>query len=352
MSGLTAVVPPVVRFGREIDFQIEVSSLLSAARGGAVTCHLIGESEEERPLMGYVAGSGPTKVSLIAGSHADEPVGPETLRALIRAFIKTPERYAHYLEDFTFVVIPHVNPDGEERNLAWIKRWPSLDAHLRHVVRELPGRDLEFGYPAMRVENRAVSVFLSENGPFDLHASLHGMAFSDGVLLLIGQNWIDRTEALRRTFTDLAAENGFRLHDHDRGGDKGFEYIGAGFSTTPRGAAMRAHFLSLGDAATAEKFHDSSMEFVRVIGGEPLCLVTELPLFLIGNVARDEPPGVPETYFRLKDSLAEARLAVEDGGSAGDVLSDFGLEPVPVQVAMRMQLDVIEAGLDAVSSKQ
>jgi hypothetical protein len=352
MSGLTSIVPPAVRFVREIDFQIEVSSLMSATPGGPVTCHLIGESEEGRPLMGFAVGSGPIRVSLIAGSHADEPVGPETLRALIRAFIKTPERFAGYLEDFTFVVIPHVNPDGEERNLAWIKRWPSIDAYLDQVVRELPGRDIEFGYPAMRVENQAVSVFLSEHGPFNLHASLHGMAFSDGALLLIGRDWIARTKTVRQTFARIAEENGFKLHDHDRGGDKGFEYIGAGFSTTPRGAAMRAHFLALGDPETAEKFHDSSMELVRTIGGEPLCLVTELPLFLIRNVGNEEPPGVPETYLRLKESLTDARLAVGKGRTAGEVLGDFDLEPVPIRTAMRMQLETLEAALEVLSAEE
>ncbi|TDI73542.1 MAG: hypothetical protein E2O84_07060, partial [Bacteroidetes bacterium] len=43
----------------------------------------VGQSEEGRPIDGYVFGSGPQRVSLIAGAHADEPVGPDTLRRLL-----------------------------------------------------------------------------------------------------------------------------------------------------------------------------------------------------------------------------------------------------------------------------
>jgi len=302
--------------------------------------------------MGYVIGSGPTRVSLIAGSHSDEPVGPETLRTLVRGFILSPERYVQYFERFTFFVIPHVNPDGEARNTAWMTKWPSLDAYLEHAFRELPGRDIEFGYPKLRTENELVSGFLKEHGPFGLHVSLHGMGFSDGALLLIERHWVDRTVELRQKFVELATKNGMRMHDHDRGGEKGFEYLGPGFTTTPRGEAMRAHFLVLGDKETAEKFHDSSMEFVRSLGGDPLCLVTELPLFLIGAVPDEEPEGVPETYLRFKQALPQARLAASNGRPTGPFLDEFDLAPISASKAMRMQMEVVDLALRTISSQR
>lgn len=104
---------------------------------------------------------------------------------------------------------------------------------------------------------------------------------------------------------------------------------------------MRAHFKALGDRETAEKFHDSSMEFVRSLGGDPLCLVTELPLFVATEVPVDEPAGVPETYLRLKEALSRARHLAAEGESTGPILAEFGLSHLPVAKAMRIQIEVI-----------
>lgn len=347
-TDLSSTVPSVVRFSREYDFQQEVSSLLSGVRGGPVTCHPIGESEGGRSIMAYVIGSGPLGVSLIAGSHSDEPVGPETLRTLVKDLILSPERFVWYLERFTFFIVPHVNPDGEARNEPWITRWPSIDAYLEHAFRELPGRDIEFGYPSMRAENEAVSGFLAEHAPFALHMSLHGMGFSDGALLLIERHWMNRVPRLKEEFRALSDANGWRLHDHDRAGEKGFRYLGPGFSTTPEGDAMRAHFLARGEPETAQQFHSSSMEFVRSLGGDPLCLVTELPLFLIQNRPDEEPVGRPETYFRLREALPQAKLAVENQRPTAPFLDDFGLSPIPLATAVRAQRAVIDLALGVV----
>ncbi|HIG76038.1 MAG TPA: hypothetical protein EYQ24_16090, partial [Bacteroidetes bacterium] len=178
------------------------------------TFEVIGESEEGRPIAGVTLGYGPQVVTLVAGAHADEPVGPETLRHIVidglgaRDWGAEGGGLAALFERFTFRIIPHVNPDAEARNQAWITRWEALSdrpadllAHfLRHRRREPPGRDLEFGYPAMRPENRAATEFLfGDRPPLALHASLHGMAISEGALLLIEKEWLhaDRAEPLR-----------------------------------------------------------------------------------------------------------------------------------------------------------
>ena len=96
-----------------------------------------------------------------------------------------------------------MNPDGEAKNQLWIKQWPSVEAYLQHAFRELPGRDLEFGFPNMRHENACVSDFLKKHAPFALHLSLHGMAFSEGAMLLIERHWIQRTQKLRTQFSDF-----------------------------------------------------------------------------------------------------------------------------------------------------
>ncbi|HUF07697.1 MAG TPA: M14 family zinc carboxypeptidase [Rhodothermales bacterium] len=350
MSRLAKAADPglFVQFGNEAAFQQEVSSRLSATRGAPVTCTEIGVAESGHPILGYLIGSGTKKASLIAGSHADEPVGPETLRTFIRTAITTPEKIAGFLERFTFVVIPHVNPDGESENAAWIKRWPSIDAYLKQAVRELPGRDIEFGYPDMRYENEAAAGFLGEHGPFDLHMSLHSMGFSDGALLLVERSWVDRSGSIQEAFKNLAAEYDFRLHDHDRGGEKGFEYIGPGFTTTPEGARMREYFEKRREMTTAAKFKASSMEFVRSLGGDPLCLVPELPLFLIKKIPANEPKGDPQTYLKLKAHLPAAQRTANANQSIDWFIERYGLKAIPAADAIRFQLGVIQIGLDAV----
>src|SRR5690606_32718612 len=184
--------------------------------------------------------------------HADEPVGPETLRTLVlgvlaeRDWLAGDGGFADLLDRFTFRIVPHVNPDAEARNRPWLEAWPDRQAFLQHRQRERPGRDVEFGYPVMRPENRAASRFLFDYEPIALHVSLHGMAFSEGAMLLVERHCVERTEALRDGFRAAVAEAGLRLHDHDRGGEKGFDYIEPGFWTTPEGTAMKAYFRERG----------------------------------------------------------------------------------------------------------
>ena len=186
---------------------------------------LIGVSERGHPLLGAVIGTGSRHATLIGGAHADEPVGPETLRLLVAAATRPEPALEAVLRRWRLWVVPHVNPDGEQANRAWIERWPSVDAFLGHVLREPPGRDVEFGFPAMRPENSAVTSFLARAAPVRLHASLHGMAFAAGAALLIERSWVTRTIRLRRAFSAAAAACGIGLHDEDRRGDKGFHYL-------------------------------------------------------------------------------------------------------------------------------
>ncbi len=320
-----------------------------AANSDIAEFHTLGKSEEGRPIDAVVLGRGERTVSLIAGAHADEPVGPETLRHFILGALAQPQQFAELFEAFRFAIVPHINPDGEARNQPWIRQWPAVTAYLQHAFRELPGRDLEFGFPDMRPENRLVSAFLKQHTPIDLHLSLHGMGFSEGAMLLIERHWIDRTMELRFHFAEYAKALGLRLHDHDRGGEKGFLYIAPGFSTTPQGRAMQAYFRRRGDEKTAAKFHLSSMEWVRQVGGDPLCLVTELPLFIIGSTAGENYTGQPAAYLSFQSRLPALRAKLAAGKPIDADLAPFQIRPLDLSIAMRFQLYVIQLGLQTVA---
>lgn len=302
----------------------------------------IGFSEHGRPLLGAIIGYGSRHATLIGGSHADEPVGPETLRLLIAAASRREPAMEVVLRRWRLWVVPHVNPDGEQSNQIWIKQWPLVEAFLSHSMREPPGRDLEFGFPAMRPENAAVTAFLASAAPISLHMSLHGMAFSEGVTLLIERKWATRTIALRNAFSRTVTLCGMNLQDEDRCGEKGFHYLGPGFASTPTGAAMRLHFQSAGNDQTACLFHDSSMEqAARSASGAsaPLCLVTEVPLFRVS--------GGEEGASNLRQRLSLLMLRSQKGVAIKDDLVRFGVQPVDPRLAIQLQLRAIELGLSA-----
>lgn len=309
----------------------------------------LGQSEEGRTLYGVVLGTGSHTVSLIAGNHADEPVGPETLRAFILNSLAHRNEMAPWFRHFQFVVVPHTNPDGEARNWSWIEQWPDPIEYLQHAVREKPGRDLEYGYPSMRPENEHVSSFLRNHGPFALHMSLHGMSMGEGALLLINRPWTFRTQVLRDEFVESADSHGLPMHDHNRKGEKGFFWIEPGFQTTPRGDAMRTFFRAQDDPEMAQRFHDSSMEFVASLGGDPLSMVTELPLFLVKGTS--SPSHQPERYLELREKRPELRARLERGEDVQPILDSYDLRPIPLQSAMQLQLRALELGLQAVRNE-
>ena len=327
------------------------------------TFEVIGVSEEGRPIAGVTLGFGPCRVTLMAGAHADEPVGPETLRTLVleglaaRGWGAEGGGLEDLWEQVTLRIVPHVNPDGEARNRAWIEAWDAdrpaetLGHYLRGRRREPPGRDIEFGYPDLRPENQAAGAFLFGDGPVALHASLHGMGFSEGALLLVEKSWLQtpRDAALRAGFVRLAAAAGLALHDHDRDGDKGFRYGGPGFWSTPEGAAMRRHFLDAGDPETAGRFRQSSMEqaLATASGASPLCVVTELPLFVVSGEA-PSPAGVPSALQAFQRDLPALVEAAAEHRDLGPLVAPHRLRALDLQAQLRMHLATLDLALAAV----
>ena len=328
----------------------------------------IGRSREGRPIGAWRGGRGPLSVSLVAGCHADEPVGPATLRRLAGWLAARP---AHdpAVAEVRWSIVPHANPDGEAVNAVWATRTRDvvdhrgagdrgydLAAYSAGVVRELPGDDIEFGFPRSardseaRPENRAVAGFLAGGAPYAVHGSLHGMAFAPGPWFLIEAGWADRTTAMRARLRERVREMDYPLFDPDRGGEKGFTRIDEGFTTRPDSGALRRHFLERGDPETAALFRLSSMEHVRSLGGDPLTFVSEMPLFLLPppGAACDFPDPATGTTGRvafhgwLADLLAN-RSAAEVARAA----ARHGIRPMPIRDQARLQLEFLDAVLAA-----
>ncbi len=319
---------------------------IDAEAGGA-----IGASRDGRTLRGFRIGDGARRISLIGGCHADEPVGPWMLQRFV-AWLLAHDPAGPWRRDRTWLIVPHANPDGDAVNRAWAEPAPPDDAgfdlrrYVDHRVREAPGDDVEFGFPrgdddaGARPENRAIAAFL-DGPPLKLHVTFHGTAFTGGPWFLIEPAWIERTDALRRTLADAVARLGYRLHDVERGGEKGFVRIGRGFCTRPNADAMRDHFLALDDPDTAARFRPSSMDWVRARGGDPLTLVSEMPLFLVDGMGETIVPADP-----IAIDFRDARLPAFAADRSAATLD--AVEAMPIGDQMRLQLAMLDAGLAAV----
>ncbi len=113
------------------------------------------------------------------------------------------------------------------------------------------------------------------------------MGFAAGPWFLVEGEWKDRCNVLKERCAARVAELGYALHDVQRNGEKGFFRLGRGFCTRPDSKYMRKHFSQLGDNRTAALFRPSSMETVRALGGDPLTLVSEMPLFITPGVGEE-----------------------------------------------------------------
>ncbi|MEM9556328.1 MAG: M14 family zinc carboxypeptidase [Acidobacteriota bacterium] len=344
----------------------------------------LGASRGGRPIHGLLVGDGPLAVSLIAGCHADEPIGPATLDRLAAHLLAVDPTHP-LRQRFTWSIVPHVNPDGEARNVGWTTRlgdparWTATDSpthvdlpsYLLYVRREAPGDDIEFGFPrdfgdggaagatdgGARPENRAVASFLRrrarEHGPFTVHGSLHGMAFAAGPWFLLERSWADRTRPLRAGLRRRVADAGYVVHDIDRGGDKGFHRLGEGFTSRPDSRAMAAHFLAQKDPETAALFRPSSMELVRALGGDPLTFVTEMPLFLVPASHFEHDPLRPPSVVALRRAGVSSEIGNTESGDDAirRLAAEHSITPMPLRDQMRFQLLYLDACLGTVAAR-
>ncbi|MDX1390468.1 MAG: hypothetical protein R3344_14865, partial [Acidobacteriota bacterium] len=195
---------------------------------------------------------------------------------------------------------------------------------------------------------------------------------------LIEPAWIHRTAPLRTYLAERVRERGYRLHDVERYGEKGFVRIERGFATRPDSVAMREHFLALGDPETAARFRPNSMEHMRSLGGDPLTLVSEMPLFLLPGVG--ERIGPPDPALEVwRERIAgwqrrstleapggeptggdgepigrggEATRARDEAATVRDEATGAGLSAMPVTDQMRLQWALIAAAITTVRSEE
>ncbi len=180
------------------------------------------------------------------------------------------------------------------------------------------------------------------------------MAIGAGPWFLIEPAWRERCGHLMELCSERTRALGYALHDVERRGEKGFFRIARGFCTRPDSRYMRAHFLSLGDAETAARFRPSSMETIRAAGGDPLTLVSEMPLFITPGVGEEIGPPDPAALAWRERLEGWRRRLLEATGTPQEVEAEgreAGLWPMPVDDQMRLQWAMIVAGLEQIERR-
>jgi hypothetical protein len=110
---------------------------------------------------------------------------------------------------------------------------------------------------------------------------------------------------------------------------------------------MKEHFIGLNDSRTARLFLPSSTEWIQSLGSDPLCVVSELPLFLIGKLS----PSLQEPVSKaLREELDRLRASPPDLDTATlqQIEADYQLTTVPLELQVRLQISMIILALTAI----
>ena len=306
-----------------------------------VNLERIGSSEQGHPLLAYHIGTADLPVvSIVAGSHPDEPAGALAAIDLARRYDHSP-----ILRQVQLHVVPQLDVDGVYAQTRWLQTYDeqvNTVLFLDQRMRRLPGEDREFAWPGapwggpVCPENLAADAFFSAAGPAIAHLSLHGMAVAEGAWFLLDRVGLQDPRLWQdlRAISDLA---GLGLHDSPRFGDKGFRRCGRGFCTIPNGAAMR-RWARKSQPRFQDGFAYSSMEAAclraqKAGAAKPLCAVSEFPLLAIHK------PG----DGAWREAISSLPLAKEPELVWDAIAKTYAIQRVPLSVQVHAMVSMVEA---------
>ena len=160
--------------------------------------------------------------------------------------------------------------------------------------------------------------------------------------------WKDRTEILQEKCKLEVSKMGYKLHDYNRHGEKGFHRISEGFCSRPDSISMRNHFLDLGDMEMADKFYPSSMETIREMSTDALTIVSEMPLFILPHLEKYDDWPHPH-WQEWSEKINQWKLSINEEERIKSEIDASGIKPMPVKDQMRLQWRFITAALEEVS---
>ncbi|MEU6658391.1 M14 family zinc carboxypeptidase [Streptomyces sp. NPDC046821] len=270
---------------------------LAARRPGLCVLRQVGTSRAGRPLHLLSVGEARPSVLVVAGAHANEPVGGATLRRLAERAVQEPELRTDHSWHFLLCA----DPDGAD-----LHRTPAprtlLDYHRRFFRPAGPEQPewspSELPPDRLPPETRALTGVIDELRPF-LQVTLHGTD--------LGGSWVQLTRdipGLAEPFAKSAAE----LHipvETGAADAAGWPATGPGVHVMPAPGAEAA-FPSLPDDARHSTWHHAHR-----YGGSTA--IIEVPMWasdLVDDPAPHPTPGLE--LRRLAHRLRLDALRVED----------------------------------------
>ncbi|MET7680749.1 M14 family zinc carboxypeptidase [Streptomyces sp. NPDC005423] len=161
------------------------AAALVARRPGDARLRRVGTSRAGTPLWLLSVGHGSRQALVVAGPHANEPVGGATVLRLAERVLADP-RWSEG-SDATWNLLLCLDPDGSRRNEGWLSGPYTLGHYFRHFFRpgflEQPEWLPDGAAAAALPETRALLALQDELRPF-FQCSLHGVDVGGGFVEL------------------------------------------------------------------------------------------------------------------------------------------------------------------------
>ncbi len=153
----------------------------------------IGNSSQKTEIYAYKMGEGPIKVLIYGLPHSDEPIGTITIDAL-GELISANKKLEN---DFTFLLIPCIDPDGLYQNRGWLKgsfnrKKFFLNRYHRSDVEDIdwsfPINTKNYSFTTTMIETNILREIIDSYKP-ELFVTLHSIQFS-GIHFYSSNNYV------------------------------------------------------------------------------------------------------------------------------------------------------------------
>ncbi|MFF4058736.1 M14 family zinc carboxypeptidase [Streptomyces sp. NPDC001668] len=176
--------PPLLRYPTVEELGARAAALVARHPADA-RLRRAGTSRAGNPLWLLSVGHGSRQALVVAGPHANEPVGGGTVLRLAERVLADPRLTVE--ADATWNLLLCLDPDGLRRNEGWLRGPYSLDRYFRNFFRPGFGEQPEWlpdGADAAALpETRTLLALQDELRPF-LQCSLHGVDVGGGFVEL------------------------------------------------------------------------------------------------------------------------------------------------------------------------
>ncbi|MFK4101117.1 M14 family zinc carboxypeptidase [Streptomyces sp. NPDC019531] len=176
--------PPLLRYPTVDELGARAAALVARHPADA-RLRRVGTSRAGNPLWLLSVGHGSRQALVVAGPHANEPVGGGTVLRLAERALADPRLTVE--ADATWNLLLCLDPDGLRRNEGWLRGPYALDRYFRNFFRPGFGEQPEWlpdgAEAAALPETRTLLALQDELRPF-LQCSLHGVDVGGGFVEL------------------------------------------------------------------------------------------------------------------------------------------------------------------------